>query len=78
MNKIKIKIVVDSLLIISLVLVSISAFSGRSWREVHEISGKAMIVLAIVHIALNWKMFISMFQNLFKSKQSNGEELKTN
>jgi hypothetical protein len=70
MNKIKFKIIVDWGLAIAFALASVSAFLGRDWREVHEISGEIMIALALMHLILNWKIFVSMTKNLFKIKKA--------
>lgn len=64
--KIKIKFLVDTVLLISFVVASISAFMGRGAREFHEISGKIMIAAAIIHIILNWKPYLAILKSAFR------------
>lgn len=76
MNKIKVKIIVDWGLALAFILASVSAFLGRDLRELHEISGEIMIVLALVHLVLNWKIFVSMTKNLFKSGEASKVDME--
>lgn len=70
--KVKIKFFVDAIMLIAFIVTSISAFMGRSGRELHEISGKIFIAVVLVHFILNWGMFVEMGKSLFKGNE-NGE-----
>jgi hypothetical protein len=64
--KLKIKLFVDIILLISFIVASVSAFMGRPARELHEISGKIMIVFALIHTIMNWRILATMIKNSFK------------
>lgn len=41
----------------------------NGWVEVHEIAGILMIIFAVIHIAMYWKMFTCMTKNFFKKSE---------
>lgn len=64
----KIRAIVDIVTLISFIITAITAFMGRGAREAHEISGKIMIVFAIIHFLLNFKMFTALFKSAFQKQ----------
>ncbi len=41
--------------------------TGAWYRVIHDWSGIIIVVLALVHLALNWKTLLCYFRNTFKS-----------
>ncbi len=46
-----------------------------SWKEIHEVSGKLMILLAFVHLILHWRWVVCMAKNMFGSEKCKNEPL---
>jgi hypothetical protein len=43
------------------------------WKEIHEISGKLMILLALVHLILHWRWIVCTAKNLFGPEECKNE-----
>lgn len=48
----------------------------NGWVEVHEIAGILMIIFALIHVIMYWKMFTCMTKNFF-NKNKEQCEIKT-
>ncbi|MFA5777026.1 MAG: DUF4405 domain-containing protein [Parcubacteria group bacterium] len=43
---------------------------GRhDWGAVHDWAGIIMVVFALIHVAMYWKMFVCMTKNFFKKNE---------
>ena len=43
------------------------------WSEMHDIAGIIMIIFALIHVIMYWKMFICMTKNFFKKNEEQCE-----
>lgn len=43
------------------------------WSEMHDIAGIIMIIFALIHVILYWKMFSCMTKNFFKKSEESCE-----
>lgn len=44
-------------------------FGRHDWGAVHDWAGIIMIIFALIHVVMYWKMFICMTKNFFKKSE---------
>ena len=71
----KIRYINDAILLLSVIVAAVSGvllfFGVRSFvlRKIHTYDGLVMAVTVIMHIFMNWKVFMNMSKNFFKKKE---------
>ena len=74
--KVKFKLLVDVVLLVSFVSTVVSLCMGRLGKEVHVLAGSIMIISGIVHFILNWKMFLGLGKAAFSKAEQPTETTK--